>query len=349
MKASKKWAIVLEGTIVVVLAVFLSVLVGCKNPTTGETVTATDAAAATQTVAGAVSMVMVNQVTNSTPWQTVGNVSYSTGYGVSMTGTDYLVAIETSPTTSTSTYNLNLTITFNNYTDPATGYTVNGAVTVTAIENGTSYAVESGSITTSGALALSGGKVTSESWNVTDFTGTAGSSSGTPPVFSSFTGNATCNGVSFDASSLSLGATSSAVLGAQAVLDSITAVMTGSGSWTISTGTVTYRPGNGVSMTGTYTTSGSTTTYKLKLTFSGYADSTTAYTLTSGTVTVVVTSGSTTSYLISGGPIVFSGGPASSPVTSQTWTNLSTTSLTTNSLTGTALLSNGVACDPRTL
>ena len=148
----------------VVVASIVFALAVCSGNTAS--VTTAQATSAAQTVAGSVILLMAHQNAWTPPpsaWTSGSNaVSYSTA-GLSMAGT----VTVSSPNT---TYNM--TLTFSNYTDAATSYTVNG--TVNWSQTGTSTS-QSGTVT--GNLSLSGGSVTDATWN-TSFT-----SSGGPPAF----------------------------------------------------------------------------------------------------------------------------------------------------------------------
>lgn len=130
----------------------------------------------------------------------------------------------------------------------------------------------------------------------------------------------------------------------QAVIDGVTLVMDNQLSWTTIGTAVSYSI-SGLSMTGTLTTVFPINTYTLTITFSGYVDGATGYTL-NGTVNLSEII-NTSTLAMSGtatGNLTSSGGP----VTTQTW-NVSFSGTTTNyTFTGT-ITCNGTAFNASTL
>jgi hypothetical protein len=86
-----------------------------------------------------------------------------------------------------------LTITLSSYAAGATGYTLSGTVTWLVAQNNTvPVSYTSGTMTAN--LTLSGGPVSTETWNLSSVSGIT-----TAPTFS---GIITCNGTSFDAKTI---------------------------------------------------------------------------------------------------------------------------------------------------
>jgi hypothetical protein len=274
----------------IVVSVLL-VVAGCKAAGGGGTAVPTtdQASRAAQTVAGSVGLVM----SHSSSWTQTGasspyTVSYSTA-GLIMTGTK---------TVSGSDNNYVLTITLSNYSDAGTGYSVNGVVNFSIMGGATSSGTVSADVT------LSGGPVTSSTWNTT-FISTGGAPS--------FAGTITCNGTSFDAATVLAGFTD-ANTAAGLVLGALFSVLGNQGSWT-QTGAsspyaVSYSPVTGLSMTGTLAVSGSIDTFVLAITFSSLLDSpytvdgTLNFSLVLDTSSSTFTSGAITGVLsLSGGPV----------------------------------------------
>lgn len=297
---------------------------GC-NTGGGPTVTAAEANKAAQTVAGSIALVM----SQSSFWTNTGSSNYTySAAGLSMNGTHTNVA---------GTVTDNLTITLSGYSDAATGYTVSGTIN----SLGTSNAVTA-SGTISGNLSLSGGPVTTGSWNV-NYSSTM---SGT-----SYTGTVTANETTFDASTLSINATG----GANAVTlslfsNGIRNIMNSEGTWTNTGGNNWTSSGSaGLSMSGTVSGS-NPKVYSLTFSFANHYDN--GYTENGVLVlTANVYASSSNGTVTSTGNLTFAGGN----VTLQTW-NLgwtTTTALTwfprvPTTWTGT-LASNGTNFDPKTL
>jgi hypothetical protein len=306
-------------SLVLLISVFLT---ACPTSSGGggATITTAQATTAVQTVVGAVSLMMNSKWTEtgiSSPY----TESYSTT-GLVMTGTKTVVG---------SNNNYVLTITLLNYSDAATGYTVNGTI---------NFSMNGGATTTgtvTGDVTLSGGPVTKETWNIS-ITSTGGAPA--------YTGTITCNDTPFDGSTLSISGTNMALSAAHVVGDGLGAVMNASSLWGAATGPVSYSSPTGLwSVTGTATI-GSTDTYVLTITLSNYASS--PYTV-SGTCNFSLTgsAGAITSGTLTG-TFIFSGGP----VTTQTWnvSNISgtiTPSFQISGATGT-ITSNGTAFDAKT-
>jgi hypothetical protein len=103
-------------------------------------------------------------------------------------------------------------ITLSNYSDAATGYTVNGTLNFSL-----SMAPSGASGTTAGDVALSGGQVTTATFG-SSFTTTG------PTVIPAYTGTITCNGTSFDAHTL-LEGYAKAEVAQQIVVNGIGAVL----------------------------------------------------------------------------------------------------------------------------
>ena len=144
------------------------------------TITANQASTAARAGISAASIVM----NNASSWtQNGSSVSFSAA-GLSMTGT--------TTTSGTSTTD-SLDIAFSNFADAIGGCTMNGTITLAMTTNSTSGAI-SGTVT--GTLTLSGGPVTTETWNAS-FSGTLG---GSP----SYSGTIACDGIFFVAASLGL-------------------------------------------------------------------------------------------------------------------------------------------------
>jgi hypothetical protein len=246
------------------------------------------AAAAAQTVSGAVNLLLNSQ----SSWTRVGpTVAYSTT-GLSMNGKLSLAG-------TINTYAL--VVTFSNYVDAATGYTMNGTGPF-------SYRVDTanGSVsgTVSGTFVFSGGAAATQTWNVV-LSGTRPAS----PV--EYSGTVTCNGTSFDAANLSLGSTSQANSALQGVFFGIEAVMSGESSWTAGAGDGVSYSVPGVTMTGFRTNGPAAADYELSITFMSYFDAQSGCTL-EGTVDLVlactnpgvIDSGTLTgSIMLSGGPL----------------------------------------------
>ncbi len=318
---------------------FVLLVTACQEAGTGSgsTVTTAQAVAASQTVVGGVSMVLSNQK----QWTGEGSeggkkpgdggVAYSTA-GADMTGTEV-------PAGSDTTYDLG--VSFSDYSDEATGYTVSGSGHVLMTMDSSTGEIATGTVT--GNLTMSGGSVTTEIWNV-GVTSTGGVSSTT-----TFTGTVTCNGTKFDASKLALDSTSEATEAATAFLHGVAAIIQSQSSWTgagaqggadSGNGKVAYGVA-GASMTGMASPAGSSeTTYAMTIDLSNFDDSSqTGYTL-SGTISVTLTENNTTYNLVSGtitGTATFSGGP----VASLTWNSVTLTGAGGS----TVLFSGTVACD----
>jgi hypothetical protein len=307
------------------LAVFTSLLaIGCNNGG-GATVTAAEASKAAQTVAGGITLVM-NQ---SSFWTNTGgsNFTYSAA-DLSMNGTHTNVSGTTTD---------NLTITLSGYTDAATAYSVSGTIYFSGTSNGVTA---SGTI--SGNLSLSGGPVTTGSWNV-DYTATMSGPS--------YTGTVTANGTTFDASTLSINATGDANAVTMSLFSNgIRNIMNNEGNWTNTGGNNwTHSGGAGLSMSGTVSGS-NPTVYSLTFTFTNHYDN--GYTENGVLVlTANVYASSSNGTVTSTGNLTFAGGN----VTLQTWDLGWTTAAALTwfprvptTWTGT-LASNGTNFDPKTL
>ncbi len=320
-------------SLLAILATILLVLAGCK---TSSSVTTDQAARAAQTIEGSVVLVMAHQ--NSwappPPYTTNTSVSYSAA-GLNMTGT---------VTISGSTTTYALTITFSNYADAATGYTVNGTFNFSQTNTSTD---ESGTAT--GNLIFSGGPVTNTTWN-TSFTASAGG----PPTF---TGTITCDGASFDPNTLLANALQ-AQTAEQAVVNVLANVLGSQTSWTPSSST--WTPSNtftvsysatGVSMTSgtvTISASGTTYTYVVPISLSNYVAGGTSYTL-SGTVTWSVVENTTAPATYSSGTVTANLTLTGGPVTAETWNLSSVSGITTAPVFGGIITCNGTSFDAKTI
>lgn len=308
----------------------ITALIACcqvtGKPGGSGSITTAEATSASQTIVGAVSIVLNNQAR----WTTNGtNVSYDAS-GISMSGTS---------TTSGSANTESLNITLTNYQDSATGYTVSGIGSMSTTTNTSTGSVIAGSI--AAAFTATGGAVTTEHWDISNVTSTGG----TTPVFT-FTGSVRCNDSSFDANTLSLGDSLLAANAAAAVIGGVNAVLDNQTSWTISGSNVSYSQ-SGASMTGTTATSGSNTIYTLSITLSSFADSTRTIYTVNGTVGVTLTEVTSGSAFVSGtisGTLSLSGGQ----VTTQTWNTVSMTGSNPQTFTGT-ISSDGTLYDAKTL
>ena len=161
----------------------LLIMMGSSAASAGGTITTAQATTAMKAAQEGAILVIYPPLPG---WTQIGTaVSYSTGTGLSMTGT----LTTTSPATATCV----MTITLINYADAATGCTVNGTQNW-SIAITTSTGAYSGTVTAD--MTLSGGPVTTQTWNVSVH-GTASQSSLTFAA-----GTVTCNGTSFDATTL---------------------------------------------------------------------------------------------------------------------------------------------------
>jgi len=255
------------SSIVLVLALVLFTLFlpsGCKNGSGGTAVTTAEAAAACQTVMGAINLVFNSGST----WVPSGSSVSWSGPGLSMSGT-----VTSSPPVNSYA----LALTFSGFSDIVTGYTVNGTVDW-SMDMNTSSGVVTGTCT--GSVTLSGGPVTSQTWNVS-----ADRSSSHAEI--SFGGTVTCNGSSFDASTLSLNRVGDANSALQSVFFGMGSVMSNQPAWIPGSGNSVSYSATGVSMTGTRVTGPTTTDYDLTITFTAFLDSEFGYTL-DGTVHFVL-------------------------------------------------------------
>ena len=294
-------------------------LAGCTGATTS--VTTAQATTATQAMGATVLLVIAHQG----GWNTSGTaVSYSTT-GLSMSGT-------ASPAGSPTTYVL--AITLSGYVDAATGYTLNG--TVNWSQSGTSSS-QSGTVT--GSLTLSGGPVTSASWN-TSFT-----SSGGPPTFSD---TITCNGTNFDANTL-LTPVVQAQTAMQAVISGLAAGLN-QANWTLSGTTVSTGPSApaGLSVSGTYTQSGSTATCVLTITLTNYVAGTTGYTET-GTINWSTVENTSTPATYTSGTVIVSMSLSGGPVTTEIWNVTSLSGIASAPTFGGLITINGTSWDAKIL
>ena len=300
---------------------------GCPAPGGGGGgVTTAQAATAMQTVAGGITLLQNRgsswAVTGTSPQYTV---SFSTT-GLSMTGTKTVVG---------NNDNYVLTITFSNYSDAATGYTLNGTL---------NYTVNGGAPTTgtiTGNLTLSGGPVAKAIWDVS-FT-SPGPPAGTP----TFTGTITCNDTTVDPNTLSLNRTAEATVADSAMVDGMYAIWGNAGSWNRSGNNVSWST-TGLSMTGTDTYNGNIETTVMTVTFANYA-SAHVY-VVSGTVNMTQITDSSAN-TVSGTETVnltFAGGP----VVTMTGNNGTFSGIAqphqTTSIVG-VLTCNGTALDGKTM
>lgn len=100
--------------------------------------------------------------------------------------------------TSSSPMTMSGSITFTNWTDPSSGYTLNGTIKLTETVTTTSSS-ESITATITGTLNLSGGSISTLVYDVKE---NATIDMSTYNVTESFTGTVTANGHSFDASTI---------------------------------------------------------------------------------------------------------------------------------------------------
>lgn len=233
-------------------ALLLALLVACPHPDGVPSITITIAQATTamQTVAGGMALLQNREsrwTKTPTPDPNISNVSYSTT-GLSMTGTRTVVGNNNDDV---------LTITFSNYSDAATGYTLNGTI---------DFSLNGGAPTTgtvTGDLSLSGGLVTKATWKLS-FSSTG------PGGTTTYAGTITCNDTSFDPNTLSLNGTTEATMAMSAMEDGMYAVFGHAGSWNVSGNNVSWST-TGLSMTGTDTYNANIETTVLTITFTNYA------------------------------------------------------------------------------
>jgi hypothetical protein len=144
----------------------------------------------TQATQAAIASQRITQVMqNKTSWTGTSSVSYTLSPSVGMTGTF---------TTAGSTDTYSLTITYSNDSDSL--YTVSGSLNLLLTVNNVSHAILSGTVT--GNLTLSGGNVTTETWNISNISGSTNPGAGS--YMASYAGTVTCNGTPFDAKTLYL-------------------------------------------------------------------------------------------------------------------------------------------------